>query len=99
VAAGAVAVEAARGLADDLLARGAANVAQNKLIGGKRDGFAGGGGREAFGERSGGGLGSLFGCGFGNGLAELVHPIVFGDASTGSAVEEFVFFEQFREER
>ncbi len=41
----------------------------------------------------------MFGRGFENGLAELVHPVVLGGAGAGRAVEQLVFFQQLREER
>ena len=83
----AVAVDAAERFARRLSLRRPAPVAQDKLIGRERNRFADRGGRKTFGERGGGGFGGLFGCGFENGLAEFIHPFVFGGASAGRAVQ------------
>ena len=49
------------------------------------------------GARGGRSFGSMFRRGFEKRLAEFVHPFVFGGPSAGSSVEEFVLFEQLRQ--
>ena len=94
-----ITMHAAHRFARHFVARRAAEVAEDELIGGERHRFANGARRDAIGERGGGGFRGLGGSGLENREAELIDPVVIGLPIAGRTREKFVFLEQARQQR
>ena len=95
----AIPVDAAERFARHLVARRPSMVPQNELVSGQRDGLADLPGSKAFGERIRSGLGSVFGRGFEDGLAQLLHPVIVADSSADGSVQQMMVLEHFGQER
>ena len=98
VDANAVAVDAAHQLAHLFIARRAAGVAENELIGGERDRFTDGVRRDPFRKGCCCDTGGLRGGGLEDRLAELLHPRILGGASAGLTFEQVMFLQQLRQQ-
>src|SRR5262249_15146064 len=67
----------------------------DKLVGRKRDGLTHRRRRETFSKCRCGCFRSMFRSGFENGLAELIHPMIFGSPRSRISIVQFVLIEQF----